>query len=62
MSCVAASTKTSSPGSMRVVPSHSDLVVGAALVGAVDRDEAHLDAGHQLRQLGDDVAAPSGRR
>jgi hypothetical protein len=33
-----------------------DLAVAAALVGAVDRDEAHRAARHQLRQLGDDVA------
>jgi len=33
-----------------------DLVVDAALVGAVDRDETHVDVGHQLRQFGDDVA------
>ena len=48
---VAASTKTSSPGSMRVSPSHH----GGWRVAPVDGHDAHRQSGTSLRQLGDDV-------
>ncbi len=49
---VAASRNTSSPGSMRVLPSQAR----QRRVAAVDRDDAHLHVGHQARDLGQAVA------